>query len=68
VPATPGQAVDPNAATGAMAVAVALLLGPAGSVVGGWMGSGEPMSFTCHRTRGATTSSGPAASDRTTRV
>jgi len=70
VPATPGQPVDPNvakaAATGAMAATVALLLGLAGSVVGGWMGSGEPMNFSYHRTRGMT--SRPVASDRTTRI
>ena len=68
--AAPGQAVDPSAAkaaaTGAMAAAVALLLGLAGSVVGGWMGSGEPMNFTHYKTRGMTT--GPVASDRTTRI
>jgi len=70
VPATPGQPVDPNAAkaaaTGAMAATVALLLGLAGSVVGGWMGSGEPMNFSYQRTRGMT--SRPVASDRTTRI
>ncbi len=70
VPATSGAPVDPNAAkaaaTGAMAAAVALLLGLAGSVIGGWMGSGEPMNFTYHKTRGMTVR--PAASDRTTRI
>src|SRR5436189_223498 len=48
-PAQAGQPVDPNAAraaaAGATAAAVAILLGLAGSVVGGWMGSGERMDF-----------------------
>jgi hypothetical protein len=35
----------------ALATAVALLLGLVGAVLGGWMGSGEPMTFTHHRTR-----------------
>jgi hypothetical protein len=71
VPATPGQPVEPGAtkaaATGAMAATVALLLGLAGSVVGGWMASGEPMTLTYYKTRGMTTTR-PAASDRTTRI
>ena len=70
VPATPGAPVDPNAAkaaaTGAMAATIALLLGLAGSVIGGWMGSGEPMNFTYYKTRGMTVR--PAASDRATRI
>jgi hypothetical protein len=70
VPAAAGQPVDPNAlkaaATGAMAATVALLLGLVGSVIGGWMGSGEPMTFTYYRTRGTT--SRPVAGDRTTRI
>jgi hypothetical protein len=37
-----------NAALGAI---TALLLGLAGSVIGGWMASGEPMNFTHYRTR-----------------
>jgi len=37
-----------NSALGAL---TALLLGLVGSVIGGWMGSGEPMSLTYHRTR-----------------
>jgi hypothetical protein len=37
-----------NTALGAV---TALLLGLIGSVVGGWMASGEPMNFTYHRTR-----------------
>jgi hypothetical protein len=36
----------------ALATAVALLLGLVGSVIGGWMASGEPMTFTYYRTRG----------------
>jgi len=37
-----------NSALGAV---TALLLGLVGSVIGGWMASGEPMTFTHHRTR-----------------
>jgi len=40
-----------NSALGAL---TALLLGLIGSVVGGWMASGEPMNFTHHRTRQGT--------------
>jgi hypothetical protein len=56
--------IAPNAATpltdadmavavrnNALATAVALLIGLIGAVLGGWMASGEPMSFTHHRTR-----------------
>ncbi|HEU4681836.1 MAG TPA: hypothetical protein VFS51_08825 [Gemmatimonadales bacterium] len=35
----------------ALATAVALLLGLIGSVIGGWMASGEPMTFTHYRRR-----------------
>lgn len=35
----------------ALATAVALLLGLVGSVIGGWMASGEPMTFTHYRRR-----------------
>ena len=50
------QAQDPVAAANAArntatAAVTALLLGLVGSVIGGWMGSGEPMTFTHHRTR-----------------
>jgi len=31
----------------------ALPIGLAGSVIGGWMASGEPMTFTFYRTRAA---------------
>jgi hypothetical protein len=42
-----------NSALGAV---TALLLGLVGSVIGGWMASGEPMTFTYYRTRpGVTT-------------
>ena len=34
----------------------ALLLGLVGSVIGGWIASGEPMTFTYHRTRDVATS------------
>jgi hypothetical protein len=46
---------DPNLAAAtrnsALASVVALLLGMAGAVIGGWMASGEPMNFTHHRKR-----------------
>ena len=72
VPAVPGQPVDPNAAkaatAGATAAAVALLLGLAGSVVGGWMGSGESMNFTVIDRERRMGASRPVMSDRTTRI
>jgi len=40
--------VTRNSALGAL---TALLLGLVGSVIGGWMASGEPMTFTYYRTR-----------------
>jgi hypothetical protein len=43
-----------NSALGAL---TALLLGLVGSVIGGWMASGEPMTLTYHRTRPVTGSS-----------
>ena len=55
--APPVVAVDPQAAiiarNAALGAVTALLLGLIGSVVGGWMASGEPMTFTYHRTRAA---------------
>jgi hypothetical protein len=46
---------DPGAAiaarNAALAAVTALLLGLVGAVIGGWMGSGEPMTFTHYRTR-----------------
>jgi hypothetical protein len=54
---TPAAAAtqDPAAAIAARNAAVAavtsLLLGLVGGVIGGWMGSGEPMTFTHYRTR-----------------
>jgi hypothetical protein len=54
-PFTPGAAPDPDLAeatrNNALATAVALLLGLVGSVIGGWMASGEPMTFTHYRKR-----------------
>ena len=54
-PLSLGAAPDPDLAeatrNNALATAVALLLGLVGSVVGGWMGSGEPMTFTHYRRR-----------------
>ncbi len=54
--ATPaGPAADPNAATaarnGALAAVTALLIGLVGSVLGGWLASGEPMHPTYYRRR-----------------
>src|SRR5438067_1022688 len=47
-------AADPAAATAArnsaLAAVTALLIGLVGSVIGGWMASGEPMSITSYRT------------------
>jgi hypothetical protein len=49
-------AADPNAATAARNTALlavtALLIGLVGSVLGGWLASGEPMSVYLYRTRG----------------
>jgi hypothetical protein len=46
-PAVAGQPVDPNIAkaarNSAMAAAATMLIGLMGGVIGGWMGSGEPM-------------------------
>ena len=71
VPAAPGTPVDPNAAkaagNGALAAAAAVLLGLVGSVVGGWVGSGEPMNFSYHKTRAAARTSA-VMSDRTSRM
>lgn len=55
--ATPAPSMDPELARGvrdtALATVVALLLGLAGSVIGGWMASGEPMTLTYYRRRRA---------------
>ena len=40
----------------ALATVVALLVGLVGAVIGGWMASGEPMTFTHYRHRDTTTS------------
>lgn len=52
---TPAAAADPDLAdatrNNALASVVALLLGLLGSVIGGWMASGEPMTFTHYKTR-----------------
>jgi hypothetical protein len=47
---------------------VAILLGLAGSVVGGWMGSGERMDFSFYSRERAAMTRRPVASDRTTRM
>jgi hypothetical protein len=50
-----GTPVDPDAAAaarnGALGAVTALLLGLVGAVIGGWMASGEPMTFGYYRTR-----------------
>ena len=60
--APPVVSVDPQAAliarNAALGAVTALLLGLIGSVVGGWMASGEPMTFTYYRTRAAVVASG----------
>jgi uncharacterized membrane protein YeaQ/YmgE (transglycosylase-associated protein family) len=38
----------------ALATVVALLIGLVGSVIGGWLASGEPMTFTHYRRRDLT--------------
>jgi uncharacterized membrane protein YeaQ/YmgE (transglycosylase-associated protein family) len=53
----PAAVIDPQAAViarnGALGALTALLVGLVGSVIGGWMASGEPMTFTYYRTRAA---------------
>jgi len=70
VPAVPGSPVDPNVAitarNGAVAAAAALLMGLMGSVLGAWMGSGEPMSVGGYRVRVEPLPG--VRSDRTTRI
>lgn len=45
---------DPNVVRNtALAALTSLLVGLVGSVIGGWIASGEPMTFTHHRTRNA---------------
>jgi hypothetical protein len=56
IPALTAEApADPNAAialrNNSLATAVALLIGLIGAVLGAWMASGEPMTFTHYRTR-----------------
>lgn len=48
------------ARTGALGAVTALLLGLVGAVLGGWMASGEPMTFTAHRNRNLEASDRPA--------
>jgi len=72
VPTQAGQPVDPNAAkaaaAAATAAAVAILLGLVGSVVGGWMASGERMDFSFYNRERARMTRRPVATDRTTRM
>lgn len=54
----PAAVLDPQLAlnmarNGALGALTALLLGLVGSVVGGWMASGEPMTITYYRSRAA---------------
>jgi hypothetical protein len=55
VPTVSAAAEDPDAARAARNAALggvgAILLGLVGATVGGWMASGEPMTFTYHRSR-----------------
>jgi hypothetical protein len=74
VPSVPGQPVDPNAAiaarNGALAAATALIIGLIGSVIGGWVASGEPMMLGRYRVRlePYPDVSETRPSDRTTRI
>ncbi len=60
--APPVVSLDPQAAiiarNSALGALTALLLGLVGSVIGGWIAPGEPMTFTYHRTRAVGTSGG----------
>jgi hypothetical protein len=60
--APPVVSLDPQAAiiarNNALGVLTALLLGLVGSVIGGWIASGESMTFTYHRTRDVAMSGG----------
>ncbi len=60
--APPTGSLDPQAAiiarNNALGALTALLLGLVGSVIGGWIASAEPMTFTYHRTRDAATPGG----------
>jgi len=60
----PANAVtDPQVAlsarNAASAAVVSLLIGVVGAVIGGWMASGEPMTFTYYRTRARAHGAGP---------
>jgi hypothetical protein len=70
VPAVPGSPVDPSVAiaarNGALAAAAALLMGLMGSVIGGWVASGEPMTVGSYRVR--VEPLGGTRTDRTTRI
>ena len=49
--ATPDPELAAATRNNAVATAIALLVGLVGSVLGGWLASGEPMTFTYYRTR-----------------
>lgn len=52
----------------ALCTLTALLMGLMGSVVGGWMASGEPLTFTHHRTRDLARVSGSTGTAGNTRI
>jgi hypothetical protein len=72
VPSVPGQPADPNLAVavrnGAIAAVTAILIGLMGSVIGGWLASGEPMRVGNYRVRFEPGPDVTRSSDRTTRI
>ena len=72
VPTQPGTPVDPSAAiavrNGALAAAASILIGLMGSVIGGWVGSGEPMTVGNYRVRFEPGPEVDRRSDRTRRI
>jgi hypothetical protein len=60
--ATPDPAAAMAIRNGALAAITALLIGLIGSVLGGWMGSGEPMSLTAWRARETVAARRPVSS------
>jgi hypothetical protein len=59
------EKVAATARNGAVSAGVALLIGLIGSVIGGWMASGEPMNFTHWRTRHLNAGAAPAPETHT---
>lgn len=72
VPSTTGQPADPNLAiavrNGALAAAASILMGLMGSVIGGWLASGEPMRVGNYRVRFEPGPEVEKTSDRTRRI